>query len=174
MHVENILSRVTLSLLILLVCLNVSTVSAQTDTMVLEIESIDLYETVVSMPTEIVEINGKLFRRPVTPLNEVAWLFTSAVPDVGENIVMFGHDFTVFARLDEVKYGDTVVVYANGVQYKYLITSISIVPDTNISNKERERVGRMLGPQGKEVLTLVTCSGSDRLVVIGDRIYEVP
>ena len=48
------------------------------------------------------------------------------------------------------------------------------MPDTNISNKERERVGRMLGPQGKEVLTLVTCSGSDRLVVIGDRIYEVP
>jgi len=156
------------------VCLGVSTVSAQTDALVLEIESIDLHETVVSMPTEIVEINGKLFRRPVTPLNEVAWLFTSAMPDTGENIVMFGHDFTVFDRLDEVKYGDVAVVYVNGVQYNYLITSISIVPDTNISNKERERVGRMLGPQGKEVLTLVTCSGSDRLVVIGDRIYEVP
>jgi LPXTG-site transpeptidase (sortase) family protein len=97
------------------------------------------------------------------------------LPGGGENIVMFGHDFTVFTRLGEVELGDVIKVAYNGTTYKYLITNISIVPNTNLSYEERVRIGKLLGAQNRELVTLITCHGvgsPDRLVVIGERIYE--
>ncbi len=143
--------------------------------MTLEIKDIGLYEEVVPKGTVPMLIDGYWYDVPVTPDLNVAWFNESALPDGGDNIVMYGHDLGVFMNLHFVEIGNLITVYLDEVPYYYVISKIMIVPDAGISYEERVELGRLILPQGREMVTLVTCYGfnlSSRLIVIGERTNE--
>ncbi len=104
---------------------------------------------------------------PIVPKHDVGWYIYSAGPGQGENIVLWGHVLRFrnaphrpapFANLSEAAIGTPITLY-NGYQqpYQYVITSKQwVTPD---------QVAYIL-PQGKEVLTLVSCIG-DQVIVNG-------
>lgn len=150
-------------------------VNAQEINMTLEIKDIGLYEEVVPKGTVPMLIDGYWYDVPVTPDLNVAWFNESALPDGGDNIVMYGHDLGVFMNLHFVEIGNLITVYLDEVPYYYVISKIMIVPDAGISYEERVELGRLILPQGREMVTLVTCYGfnlSSRLIVIGERTNE--
>jgi LPXTG-site transpeptidase (sortase) family protein len=147
---------------------------SQTNTLSLVIEEIDLDEEVVAMSAE--PVPGTPYRRPITPDNSVGWFFKSALPDEGENIVLYGHDYSVFANLDIVEEEMLMILHYKGVVYEYTITDIRIFPYDNLPLDVKLEVSeKVLGNTGREVLTLITCHGptsNERLVVRGERIYD--
>ncbi len=104
-------------------------------------------------------------RVPIVPDHDVGWYNLSARPGAGENIVLWGHVLRFratpdipapFARVKELALGAEIVLYdAAGAARRYVVTEqVWATPD---------QVAYIL-PQGREMLTLVSCIG-DRVVV---------
>lgn len=72
----------------------------------------------------------------------------TALPAQNEQIVLSGHNNTVFKDFGELKIGDTFVVKMPYGNYEYMITS------TDIVDAEDRTVIR---PRGEELLTVTTC-----------------
>lgn len=96
----------------------------------------------------------------------------TSLPDTGGNTVIFGHSSgawgykqteysEIFSRLGELKNGDQVIIWYNGVKYNYTVIAIKIVPATAIE---------ILDNTAEKRLTLYTCwppgTSHERLVVI--------
>jgi sortase A len=111
---------------------------------------------------------------------EVAWYNFSAQPGTGGNAVFSGHvDFAsvgaaVFWDLRELGPGDLVEVrLADGTVYQYLVVS-------NVSYASDDApIADIVGPTGKDTVTIITCTGtfnrevhqySHRLVVRAERL----
>ena len=111
---------------------------------------------------------------------DVAWYGFTSRPGAGGNAVFSGHvDYrnygpAVFARLKDMKKGDLVDVYlADGSVYRYqVVASVSYAA-------ESVPVEEVVGPTSKEVITMITCTGtfdeasrqySQRLVVRAERV----
>ena len=100
----------------------------------------------------------------------VGWYLGTGSPGFRGNVVLFGHlngDFETFARLDELRPGDEVIVRAMDRTYGYTVTESTIVPKDAVE---------VMAPTRDYRLTLITCTGtfypatrdySHRLVVIG-------
>jgi sortase (surface protein transpeptidase) len=97
---------------------------------------------------------------PVVPDHDVAWYELSALPGMGENVVVWGHALRFqhapdvpapFERVKEARVGDTVtIVTADGSVFPYVISEqIWALPN---------QVGYIL-PMGQELLTMVNCIG---------------
>jgi LPXTG-site transpeptidase (sortase) family protein len=111
---------------------------------------------------------------------DVAWYVFSARPGMSGNAVLSGHldyhDYgaAVFWRLKELKQGDFIEVRLDdGSVLRYQV-SLKLSYDARTAP-----VPEIIGPTGKEVVTLITCGGtfdsgsrnySHRLVVRADRI----
>jgi len=111
---------------------------------------------------------------------DVAWYDFTARPGQGGNAVFSGHldyhDYgpAVFARLAEVKPGDVVEVrLENGTLHRYAVSVSVLYPADSAPSQE------IVGPTGREMVTLVTCGGtwqgrprgySHRLVVRADHL----
>jgi len=111
---------------------------------------------------------------------DVAWYVLSARPGMGGNAVLSGHldyhDYgaAVFWRLKELQQGDLVEVRLDdGSVLRYQV-SLKLSYDARTAP-----VQEIIGPTGKEVVTLITCGGtfdsgsrnySHRLVVRADRV----
>jgi len=111
---------------------------------------------------------------------DVAWYVFSARPGMGGNVVLSGHldyhDYgaAVFWRLKELQQGDFIEVRLdNGSVLRYQV-SLKLSYDARAAP-----VAEIIGPTGKEVVTLITCGGtfdsgsrnySHRLVVRADRV----
>lgn len=101
---------------------------------------------------------------PVVPKHDIGWYNLSAMPGQGENIVLWGHVLRFknapkipapFARLKELKKGSLITLYdKDGNAFTYQVTKqVRVTPD---------KVEYIL-PQGREMLTLVSCIG-DKVV----------
>ncbi|NTW03996.1 MAG: class F sortase, partial [Oscillochloris sp.] len=102
---------------------------------------------------------------PIVPNHEAGWYNLSARPGQGENIVLWGHvlRFTStpdipapFARIKELEVGAEVILYDTaGTARHYTVTNhVWATPD---------QVQYIL-PQGREMLTMVSCIG-DKVIV---------
>ncbi len=94
------------------------------------------------------------------------WPNTSQPGEVG-NTVLIGHRFTytqpkgVFYALDRVKVGSKIAVFWNNKKYLYRVTTVKVVPNTDVSIQQQTDDTR---------LTIYTCTPLwhpvNRLVVI--------
>ena len=125
-----------------------------------------------------VEPDG-LMQNPNGP-EDVAWYDFTAPPGRGGNAVFSGHldyrDYgpAVFARLREVKAGDVLEVrLEDGTLHRYVVSLSALYPATSAPSEE------IVGPTGREMVTLITCEGtwqgrpqgySHRLVVRADHL----
>lgn len=102
---------------------------------------------------------------PIVLKHHVGWYSYSATPGHGENIVLWGHVLRFkdepnipapFALLDNVSIGTPITIHTStGETFTYIVTQhIYATPD---------QVHYIL-PQGKELLTLVSCTGEQVIV----------
>jgi LPXTG-site transpeptidase (sortase) family protein len=134
----------------------------------------------VDAPVVMLGVDGQgVMQSPKTAF-EVGWYDFSAPPGTGGNAVFSGHvDFAsvgaaVFWDLRELGPGDLVEVrLADGTAYQYLVVS-------NVSYAGDDApIADIVGPTGKDTVTLITCTGtfnrevrqySHRLVVRAERL----
>ena len=125
-----------------------------------------------------VEPSG-LMQNPNGP-EDVAWYDFTARPGQGGNAVFSGHldyrDYgpAVFARLGDLREGDTVEVrLEDGTIHRYVVMVSVLYPADSAPSQE------IVGPTGREMVTLITCGGtwqgrpqgySHRLVVRADHL----
>lgn len=115
--------------------------------------------------------------------NGVAWFNikgASAQPGEVGNTVLSGHSSNdvfddgkykfVFARLEQVKKGDTIYVNNDGVRYTYTVSRIRVVTP--------KQVDALTEPTTKPLLTLITCTplgtAQKRLLVTAEQISPNP
>ncbi len=109
-----------------------------------------------------------------TPENAVGWHRSSAVPGSPGNIVLSGHNATrgsrVFRDLYKIKAGAAITVTSGGIEHKYVVTDIVILPYAFASEYRRAQIAALLGQHGDERLTLITChpwfTNTHRLIVV--------
>jgi LPXTG-site transpeptidase (sortase) family protein len=103
-------------------------------------------------------------------LNKGIWRYaTGSTPDKGGNTVLIGHRFTytipkgVFYYLNLVRLGDHIAVIWQGKEYVYSVSSVNVVPPTDVSIEAPTKDSR---------LTLFTCTPiwlpEDRLVIVAE------
>lgn len=106
-------------------------------------------------------LNNGTWRRPKT-----------STPDKGGNTVIIGHRYTrvapgIFYHLDKIQVGDPIIVYWQGKEYDYIVTSSTIVPPTQLSVENNTKDAE---------LTLYTCTPmwtfTNRLVIIAKPMTE--
>jgi LPXTG-site transpeptidase (sortase) family protein len=140
----------------------------------------DGHATGIDAPVTVkgVDPNGSM-QNPNGP-EDVVWYDFTARPGQGGNAVFSGHldyhDYgpAVFARLREVAAGDLVEVrLEDGTVQRYVVTMSVLYPADSAPSQE------IVGPTGREMVTLVTCGGtwqgrpqgySHRLVVRADHL----
>lgn len=92
-----------------------------------------------------------------------------STPPKGGNTILVGHRFTYdgpasFYSLDKVAVGDAIVVYWQGKEYDYKVTTTKVVPPSAIEIEN---------PTKTNQLTIYTCtplwSAKNRLVVIAEK-----
>lgn len=92
-------------------------------------------------------------------------LKSSDMPDViGGNLILAGHNGNTsaghFRNLHKLSLGDNIIINYNGVNYNYKVDKIYDVLKTGSVVIKRDK--------SKNTITLITCLGSDRqLVIIG-------
>lgn len=109
-----------------------------------------------------------------TAENAVGWHRSSAVPGSPGNTVMSGHNATrgsrVFRDLYKIKTGATITVTSGGIDHRYVVTDIIILPYVFASEYRRAQIAALLGQFGDERLTLITCypwfTNTHRLIVV--------
>ncbi len=90
---------------------------------------------------------------------QVGWLEGSAFPLWEGNTVLTGHSTNadglagVFAQLDTLKYGDTIVVHAYGESYTFEVRSSDLIYDW--------QTGKVFQHQDYNWVTLISCEGWD-------------
>jgi LPXTG-site transpeptidase (sortase) family protein len=96
----------------------------------------------------------------------------TSTPDKGGNTVLVGHRFTyggpaVFYHLNKVQKGDAVSLTWKGKQYNYRVTTIKVVPPTEVSVEANTK---------EPMLTIYTCTplltAKDRLVIQAEFVGE--
>jgi sortase (surface protein transpeptidase) len=121
----------------------------------------------LGIDTPLIPVGLDANQVPIVPRHDVGWYHYSAAPGQGDNIVLWGHVLRFrdapnrpapFANLRDAPLGTPITLYTGGHQpYHYAITSKQwVTPD---------QVAYIL-PQGKEMLTLVSCIG-DQVIVNG-------
>ena len=103
----------------------------------------------------------------------VGWHFTSAKLGEGGNTVLNGHHNShgkVFVDLVELEAGDSISIYGEGNEFKYVVVNKMILPERKVSADVRLENARWIMPSMDERLTLVTCwpyeSNTHRLVIV--------
>jgi sortase A len=117
------------------------------------------------------QLNTQIFEGPdMHTLNKGIWHRPgTSSPDKGGNTVIAGHRFTwtdpqgIFYYLNKVKKGDEIGVWWQQKRYLYRVTTVKVVPPTEISVEDNTTDSR---------LTLYTCtplwSPHQRLVVVAE------
>ncbi len=113
----------------------------------------------------------------------IAWFNipgASAKPGEKGNFVLSGHssnDWTgggeykfIFARLEQLKEGDTIYANYNSKRYTYTVTSMKVVKPTDVQ--------ALVGDESKPRMTLITCTplgtALNRLLVFADQVSPDP
>ena len=104
--------------------------------------------------------------------NGVAQLKGSAKPGEGSNIFIFGHSSfywykpgnykTIFAKLEDIKIGDEIILWYGNMKYVYIVSETKVVDPEEVDD---------LKPTKEEQVSLMTCVPPGtiwhRLIVVG-------
>jgi sortase (surface protein transpeptidase) len=118
------------------------------------------------MPSKFVIKDGVRGYQPVVQPGVVNWLQVSAEPGEGGNVVLYGHNTDVFKNLYKITPSTVITItWVNG-DYGYVVDRVLIVDESG-SAQDQAKNGRLIEPTNWEQLTLVTCYGEKkRLIVI--------
>ena len=101
------------------------------------------------------------------------WHQNSAYPGQRGNVVLSGHHNIageVFRYVVDLKPGDRITLYADGVPYVYVVSLRLIVPEKGVSPAQQAQNVRWIGPTNDARLTLVTCwpytNNTHRVIVV--------
>ncbi len=101
------------------------------------------------------------------------WHKNSIYPGQRGNVVLSGHHNIageVFRYVVDLKPGDRITLYADGVPYVYVVSLRLIVPEKGVSPAQRAQNVRWIGPTNDARLTLVTCwpytNNTHRVIVV--------
>ncbi|HMQ31425.1 MAG TPA: class F sortase [Chloroflexaceae bacterium] len=130
-------------------------------------EPVRLVIPAINLDRSLVSVGLDKRRVPIVPKHDIGWYNLSAAPGKGENVVLWGHVLRFkatpkipapFARLKELKPGARITLYtADGKAHRY-----SVVEQVWATPNQVEYIL----PQGKELVTLVSCIG-DKVVTRG-------
>ena len=90
--------------------------------------------------------------------NKIGWLAGTAFPTWNGNSVLTAHNYLQtgaegpFARLEQLRWGDTVIIHAHGNEYTYEVRGLYFVPASDLS---------IFDHKDQPWLTLVTCKQFD-------------
>lgn len=119
---------------------------------------------IIPMPSERIIFDGKPGNRPIVAPGQVNWWRDSAHPGEGSNVVLYGHSPGVFTDLHKLRRGAVITVSFQGRDYAYVVTRVFVVSNS----VGKVEAGHWIEPTPEERLTVVTCAGEDRLIVIGE------
>ncbi len=135
----------------------------------------------IKLDTGVVELGwstsknkaGQVFSEWDVPQYAAGWHKNSAEPGQEGNVVLSGHNNilgAVFRELDQLKRGDTAILYVGNESFEYSIDKVMIVPERTASAEQRIENGQWIQPTPEERLTLVSCwprdDNSHRIIVI--------
>jgi sortase A len=142
--------------------------------------AIDLDQPVVTVGWHQETVNNKLVSVWDVAQYAVGWHKNSQLPGQGGNIVLAGHNNIygeVFKRLEDLKSGDLITVYADDRAYDYAVESTVIVKEEGATPEEKAANVRWIGSFPDERLTLVACypytGNSHRILIIARPRFEV-
>lgn len=108
-----------------------------------------------------------------SPNADVGWVITSALPDEGGNIALYGHNnlySRVFERLYKAQAGDAVLLQTEAGTWKYTVRYVLLLPMLGADAEQIARYAAYLQPSADARVTLVSCyppqSNTHRVVVI--------
>jgi len=108
-----------------------------------------------------------------TPANAAGFHQESALPGWAGNTVLSGHhniEGKVFEHLHQIRPGDAITLYVDGIPYEYAVADNFIVQERDASEAQRQQNAAWIAPTDDERLTLVTCwpanDNSHRLIVV--------
>jgi len=117
--------------------------------------------------------NGQLVSIWDVASHAAGWHKNSVYPGQLGNVVLSGHhniDGEVFRHVVDLKPGDRVTLYAEGVPYVYVVTLRLIVPEKGVPLAQKRQNARWIGPTRDARLTLVTCwpytNNTHRVIVV--------
>lgn len=115
----------------------------------------------------LVELEGRwvLARQAKVHDSLVGWVDYTALPGQGENIVLNGHTPGVLEGLDSVEVGDNILLLRGTTLSTYRIISKNITLPGETS-EEMAKAGEPVLPGAPERVTIVTCMGAHRLIVV--------
>lgn len=142
--------------------------------------AINLDEKIVPVGWQLVSKNGQTTTIWDVAQYAVGWHKNSKLPGQGGNIVLAGHNNVygeVFRRLEDLKPGDVVTIYADGRAYEYEVTFSFTVQEEGVSLEQQRANARWIGPSCDEKLTLLACwpytGSSHRIFVIAKPKFQV-
>ena len=116
---------------------------------------------------------GQVFSEWDVAAYAAGWHKNSGKPNMGGNVVLSAHNNilgAVFRELDQLKRGDTAVLYVGDKAFTYSIDKVMIVPERDASPEQQLENGQWIQPTGDERLTLVSCwprdDNSHRIIVV--------
>ena len=122
----------------------------------LSIPAIDFY-----LPVGFVAIEGSTWN--VDSLDTgIAYLDGTSQLGQSGNIAITGHDYAAFQRLDQLALGDMLILTNGTLDSVYRVTEIKTVDKAQVW---------VVYPTETDKLTLITCVGDQRLVIVGVRVW---
>ncbi len=137
------------------------------------IPSIDIDSEIIPVGWTVVKRNGTEYSIWKVADYAVGWHQTTASLGQPGNTVMAGHhnvNGEIFRDLVNVEVGDTVVAYAGGQKFEYIVELKTIVKEKGESVEVRRRNAQWIAPTDDERLTFVTCwpytNNTHRVIVV--------
>jgi sortase A len=130
--------------------------------------SINVDSKVVEVGWDVVEQDGAQIAVWQVAEYAVGQHKGSANPGEGDNVVLAGHVGgygKVFKDLFYLQPGDTVIVYSDDSQYRYVVRERLVVQEEGVSAEQRAANAQYIASTGEEMITMVTCwpaSGPDK------------
>lgn len=127
---------------------------------------------VIPVGSYIQQSRGQFIRYYEVAQFAAGWHDNSSLPGFRGNVVLAGHHNTagkVFEHAIDLEPGDFVFLDIDGRTYPYLVVIKELLPETTVSEAQRNENGKWIGQTNDERLTLVTCwppNGNTHRVVI--------
>lgn len=140
----------------------------------ISIPSIELDTPVVELSWHPVQDDdGRIFSEWDVADQAAGWHKNSSLLNENGNVVLSGHNNilgAVFRELDQLKRGDSAVLWADGEEHRYLVDKVMIVPEKYATQEQRETNAAWIGHFDDDRLTLVSCwprdDNSHRIIVV--------
>lgn len=114
----------------------------------------------INVNSRIVEITPRSDGEWATAAYAVGYHKGTGLVGEADNVILSGHNNyqgEVFKRLDELRVGDLILLYAGEHEYHYRVVDTAIIRWTGATEEEKRRHIQFLLPTTEPTLTLISC-----------------